>query len=523
MKESLVKRNPAFRLASPRLFLIVLAAAVLAVIAALKVDAHSSHAPQDAPATPSEQALTWSECKDHAEGWQCATLAVPIDYAQPNGATIDLALTRLPASDPARRIGPLLVNMGGPGGAAVGTLHEAGTAFFSEEMRARFDLIGFDPRGIGASAPLDCKLDLDAYYAVDISPDNAAERAAWMEAGRRFAEGCTAHGGTLLPFIGTDNVVRDVERIRQALGAEQFSFWGPSYGTSISVQYAEQYPAHVRAFALDAAIATELDGPTFLKEVIAGYEASFNAFLADGAAAPQCPFYSDGNPGAAFDALMARLDQTPLVAAGDPRPVGQTDILWVVDAALSKLAAWPELAEALAAASAGDGDTLRVVVDKIRSRHPDGTYEPPNGFYAFHAVHCLDNSFPRSAAAVETLAAEVMTFAPRTGAFYMNAGPVCAHWSTPYRSTPATPAGRGLPPMLVVGGTIDTQTPYVWSVRLAQQLPTAVLLTRDGSGHASYLLSRCVVEAVDAYLLELRVPAPGTVCDSTGGLFSPHD
>jgi pimeloyl-ACP methyl ester carboxylesterase len=475
------------------------------------------------------QPIAWSECADGAEGWQCATLAVPLDYAKPDGPTIDLALTRLPASDPVRRIGPLVLNFGGPGGPAVSTVHELGPIMFSEEMRARFDLVGFDPRGVGASAPIDCQVDLDAYYAIDTSPDTPAERQAQIDAGRRFADDCAAHGGPLLAQMGTDDVVRDLEHLRLALDVEQFSFWGPSYGTSIAIQYAEQHPTHVRAFSIEDVVATELDGATFTKEVIAGYEMAFNAFLAECAASPACAFHSDGNPGAAFDALMARLDQTPLVAADDPRPVTQSDLLAIVDAVIWRLSTWGELAEALKLAEAGEAASLRKFVDNVRGSHPDGTHDTAEGVvygnsvYTFAAVHCLDNSFPRNLAALETVAAEVATLAPRTGAFYMNLGYACVSWPAPHRATPAPPTGHGAPPLLVVGGTLDNQTPYLWAERLADQLEGAVLLTREGSGHTSYFLSKCVVEAVDAYLLELTLPEPSTVCDSTGGIFSRRD
>lgn len=466
------------------------------------------------------QALNWGPCDDGAAGWQCASLAVPIDYTRPDGASINLALTRMPAGDPARRIGPLLLNFGGPGGEAVSTVHEMGAFIFSDEMRARFDLVGFDPRGVGGSAGLDCKIDVEAYYSIDTSPDTDAERQAQIDAGRRLAEGCKANGGALLPFMGTDNVVKDLERIRMALGVERFSFWGPSYGTSIAVQYGEEYPSHVRAFSIEDVLATDVDGATLFKEVAISYEWSFNAFLDDCAANPECAFYSNGKPHAAYDALMARLDRQPLYAPGNPRPVTQSDVLGMVDRGLWGMKNWPEIAEALQLAADGDGATLRQVLDKVSGRHEDGTYEAPKSFYAFVAVHCLDNSFPRDLQSLQKLSADVMQLAPRTGAVYMNVGYACLSWPAPHRETPAHPKGRDLPPILVVGATLDMQTPYVQAVRLAQQLPTSVLLTRDGPGHTSYWLSECVQKAVDTYYIDLKLPAPGTHCPSTGGLFS---
>jgi pimeloyl-ACP methyl ester carboxylesterase len=503
----------------------LLALALGLVVVTRAIGSTTDHSPLATAEPEAErvQPIAWSECADGAEGWQCATLAVPIDYAQPDGPTVDLALTRLPASDPARRIGPLVLNFGGPGGPAVGTLHEAGKLFFSEELRARFDLVGFDPRGVGQSAQLDCQADVESFYAADPSPDAPAERQTLAEAARRFAGACAANGGSLLAQMGTDNVVRDLEQLRLALDVEQFSFWGPSYGTSIGVQYAEQYPTHVRAFSIEDVLANDLDGRTFVKEVAVGFEQAFDAFLADCAASPECPLAAGGDPGAAFDALMARLDQSPLVAPGDPRPVGQGDILGLVYGGVTRLSSWPDLAALLAAAAAGDAATLRTVVDSVQGRHPDGTFEPPYGTYSFLAVSCLDQSFPRSVEAYEALAAETIALAPRTGAYYLSAGYPCVFWPAPSRSLPASPTGQGAPPLLVVGGTLDNQTPYIWAERLAGQLEGAVLLTREGSGHTSYFLSRCVAETVDAYLLELRLPAPGTRCDSTGGIWSLPD
>src|SRR3712207_2753781 len=197
--------------------------------------------------------LAWTPC-DGAAGWECASLAVPFDYADPTGRTIALALTRLPAGDPARRIGALVLNCGGPGCPTVGFLHQVGGLLFPEEMRARFDIVGFDPRGVGASGQVDCRPDYETYYALDPSPDDAAELDAWLAGGRAFAEACAANGGPMLPFLGTEHVVSDLERLRQALGEERLSFLGLSYGTSIGARYADRHPDRVRAVALDTGL-----------------------------------------------------------------------------------------------------------------------------------------------------------------------------------------------------------------------------------------------------------------------------
>jgi len=331
-------------------------------------------AAQDATPTASSAAVAWSPC---ADGWECGAVAVPLDYADPAGEAIDLALTRLPAADPSRRIGVLLVNFGGPGGTAVSTLHEVGAQLFPDELRARFDLVGFDPRGVGESAPLDCRIDLRGYYALDPSPDDAAERQAQVDGARDFAARCAANGGALLAAMGTENVVRDMERVRIALGEQTLSYLGLSYGTSIGARYADRYPDRVRAFALDAVLAPSLDGATLLTQWSAGYERSFDAFLADCSAALTCPFHAGGDAGAAFDGLMQRLDAAPLAVAGDPRPVGQSAVLAAIDGTLWNPPQWPQLAAALAAAAGGDGTDVLALGTPSTTAGRTGRTAPP--------------------------------------------------------------------------------------------------------------------------------------------------
>lgn len=472
---------------------------------------------QEATPTDASSTLDWSECAA-ASGWECATLPVPIDYADPQGPTIDLAVTRLVASEQERRIGALLFNCGGPGCPPVRFLQEAGTLLFPEELRDRFDLVGFDPRGIGQSAPLDCQIDWDAYLAIDPSPDDNAEREAWLEGGRAYAAACAANGGALLPFLSTENVVSDMERLREALGEETISLLGLSYGTSIGARYADRYPVRVRAFALDSALPAYVDPATFIPEWADGIERSFNAFLDDCAAAMTCPFYSGGDPGAAFDALMAELDAAPLAVedGGVVRDVGQRAVLDAVDLTLSQPGRWPQLAAALAEAARGDGAAILALGDQRNERQPDGSYAP--GAEAFLTVSCLDFPIARDPAAFSAIAEKAAMIAPRLGPFYTTWVLPCAFWAAAPMSAPRAPVAVGAPPILIVGATLDSQDPYQWSVDMAAQLASGVLLTRDGTGHPSFMESACVEDAVKAFLIDLALPQPGLVCDSTGGL-----
>jgi pimeloyl-ACP methyl ester carboxylesterase len=502
----------------PRWRILALLAAVLVLSAgALTSGVPTSDAQEATPGTPGAE-LAWDPCGDGAEDWECSTLSVPRDYADPNGVMIDLALTRLPASDPARRIGALVFNAGGPGGASNGFLHQVGMQFFPDEIRARFDVVGFDPRGIGDSGQIDCKVDFETYYALDPSPDDAAEQQAWLDGGRDYAAACAANGGDLLPFVGSENVVSDMEQLREALGEEQLSFLGLSYGTSLGARYADRYPDRVRAFALDSALPSFIDPNTFVPEWVANYERAFDVFLDDCAAALTCAFHAGGDPGGAFDALLAGLDRTPLEVTTDDgtRLVGQHALLDAVDAMLSEPNSWAFLANALAAAAQGDGAAVLALADQHNDRQPDGSYGP--GSSGFLAVSCLDFSIAADPATYEALAAKAAQVAPRLGAYYGTWVLPCVFWPAPPTPAAGPPVAAGAAPILVVGATFDTQDPYQWSVDMVGQLESGVLLTREGNGHPSYLESKCVEDAVNAYLLELTLPAPGLVCSSAGGL-----
>jgi hypothetical protein len=275
----------------------------------------------------------------------------------------------------------------------------------------------------------------------------------------------------------------------------------------------------VRAFALDSALPSSVDAATFVPEWVAGIERSFDAFLTDCAGSLTCPFHSGGEPGAAFDALMARLDAAPLTVAteGEPRLVGQRAVLDAVDVTLSRPTRWAELATALAAAEAGDGAAVLALADQRNERLPDGSYAP--GAEVFLLVSCLDFPLPRNSAAYEAIVARAVTLAPRLGAYYATWVLPCVFWPAPATPAIRAPVAAGAPPILVVGATLDSQDPYQWSVDMAAQLDSGVLLTREGAGHPSYFASACVEEAVNAYLLDLSLPPPSLVCPSIDGLF----
>jgi pimeloyl-ACP methyl ester carboxylesterase len=491
---------------------------VLFLCSALLGVAPAAGAQQATPAaTPTT--VTWGSCGEEVPDWECTSLVVPLDYADPSGPTTEIALTRLPASDPSQRIGSLVINCGGPGCPAVGFLHQVGAMLFPPETLARFDIVGFDPRGVGASGQIDCQPDFESYYAVDPSPDDESEMEAWLAAGQAFADACAANGGDLLPYLGTENVVSDMEELRVALGEDQLSFLGLSYGTSIGARYADRFPDRVRAFALDSALPSFVDPSVFVPQWVDGIERAFNGYLDDCSAAVNCPFYSGGNAAGAFDALMAQIDSTPLEVQtdGGTRTVSQRAMLDAADWALSWPGRWNLLSSALAAASHGDGSAILSLADQHNERQPDGTYGPGNT--SFLAAGCLDFEITKDPTEYQAIARKAAMVAPRLGAYYVTWTLPCVFWPAPPTPASSAPLASGAAPILVIGAYLDTQDAYQWSVDMVAQLESGVLLIRDGTGHPSYFNSACVVDAVNAYLVDLTLPATGTVCDSTGGLF----
>jgi pimeloyl-ACP methyl ester carboxylesterase len=457
-------------------------------------------------------ALAWTAC---GAPFECGTVRVPIDYSHPTSGSIELALIRLPATGPGPRLGDLLTDPGGPGDSGVAFVRDAGQTVFSARLRAQFDIIGFDPRGVGASDPVECVdgATMDRLIALDPNPDTSAERQALIAGAKTFDAGCEAQSGALLPFMSTLDAAKDMDRIRAALGDATLTYLGFSYGTFLGSTYADLYATRVRAFVLDGAVDPTLSFTDSLAAQAESFEGALSRFLAACATSPACAFSNEGRPQAAFASLMARIDQAPLPAlrSGDPRPVGPGETLTAIAAALYDQTSWPILAQGLAAAQGGDGSILLALADAYDQRAPDGTFT--NIAAANTAVTCADSTVPTSVATYEQLAQTLEARAPWFGASEAYSGLQCAFWPFHPSHGPVVPRARGAPPIVVIGTTGDPATPYAWAVKVAADLQSGVLLTRTGEGHTAYGgKSACVDAAVDAYLISLIVPKAGTVC-----------
>ncbi|WHT21561.1 alpha/beta hydrolase [Crossiella sp. CA-258035] len=449
--------------------------------------------------------LAWGDCAPFAgdaerraafdrRSLDCAALAVPLDHDKPDGRKLKIGLLRQRATDPARRIGSLVFNFGGPGASGMAEVAELGgrLAKRDAEVAARFDLVGFDPRGVGASEPaLRCLTgpEQDARRAepVDSStPEGVAEQEA---RNKELADRCAERTGRdELAHLGTRDVVRDLDLLRAALGEEKLTYVGYSYGTKIGTGYAETFPARVRALVLDGADDFGLTGKH--AEQGDGFAESFLSYAKDCAGRAACPVGDD--PAGArqrLDALIEPLGKRPL-PVGD-RKLSAEDVSDAVDHLLYHSESWPRLTEAIEGLKAGDGTEMLAVADEYHGRRADGSYDGNQN--ALTAVNCMDAPPVKDRSKVEVL-------------------DVCAFWAAPNTMEPHRPKADGAPTAVVVSTTGDPATPHDWGIALAEALK-ARLVTFEGDQHTVYLEGKtCVDRPVTRYLVDGTLPPEGLRC-----------
>jgi pimeloyl-ACP methyl ester carboxylesterase len=468
-------------------------------------------------AAPPIPSLNWADC---GEGFQCATAAVPRDYSRPRGPSLNLAVTRLPARNVAQRLGSLFVNFGGPGGTAVDSLQAFGALLF-ESLNERFDIVGFDPRGVGQSeSPIDCQVNQET-QGIYAQPFTTPQRLqGFVARAHNYVDACVRNNSeTTLRYASTANVARDMDALRAAVGDAKLSYLGFSYGTFLGATYASLFPANYRAIVLDGALDADqyINRPSeHLLVQTAGFERALDHFF-QACAANQvaCLGFGGNDPHAAFDDLVARADASPIPATGDdPRPVDGDDLIWVASNAIYSKQSWPGLAAALVAARDGDGTLVRQRTNNSYGRNPDGSFDA--GLDRYFALSALEQRYPSSD--VETYVAAGQASWEMFDHAFWNAGyselplglfPIRAQgvFRGPFRVLASSPT------ILVVGTTYDPATPYREAIRLVAQLRNAQLLTMQGDGHTAYGgNSACIDAAVDAYLNQRTVPAAGTVC-----------
>jgi pimeloyl-ACP methyl ester carboxylesterase len=479
------------------------------------------------------QQISWGTCTSEPSGdptadlsgFQCGTVDVPLDYSKPSGKYVTLAVVKWPAADQANKVGSLLTNPGGPGASGVDFVEESKTQF-DGDLHAHYDIIGFDPRGLGRSDPITCLDDKteDKLYAVD-PPKDAAKRAAKAEQdSKTLAAACEKHSGDLLPYVGSKYVAQDMDLMRQVLGDKKLNYLGISYGTYIGSVYAEEFPANVGRMVLDGAVDPNADQIQANVQQQIGFEQSLEKFASDCVTnyASQCPL--SGSPAAAAQQLghfIDGLQDHPLQTNDPNRPLDQT-LGWtgVIIGLYGDVGSdwWKYLRDALSKAmKAGDGSELLAGADQYNGRDQSGHYSTEQD--GLIAVRCADFTTPTpSASEVQSAYSQL-----EAGAKILNselapgdlAQPMCANWPFQTPEKPHQIKAQGSDTILVVGTTADPATPYQNAVNLANGFANARLLTRVGTGHAAFGSgNQCALSAMDAYLVSGTLPPVGERCSA---------
>ncbi|HXR67335.1 MAG TPA: alpha/beta hydrolase [Dermatophilaceae bacterium] len=458
------------------------------------------------------QDLTWSNCGPN----QCTSLVVPIDYTRPDGATIKLAVLKVAAKSPSDRIGSLVVNPGGPGGSGVEYASHADDGIVTKAVRDVYDIVGFDPRGVGASSPVKCVNDreLDNLLGADPTPDDKAEEQQFVDSAKAFGEKCKVNGGPLLGHVSTIEAAKDMDILRAVLGETKLDYLGKSYGTFLGATYADLFPTKVGRFVLDGALRPDLTSSQVSEGQAVGFETALRAYAQDCVRQGDCPL--GGSLASATQRVrdfLRQVDAKPL-PVDDPYVTSLTEG-WAslgIAVAMYDQGLWPDLTKALRDAFVGKTGPLMKLADSYAERSSKGAYQD-NLMQVIYAVNCLDRSDSRDLAHYETEARSLSAKAPTWGAYLAWSSLPCGFWPVPANNAPKKITAAGSGPIVVVGTTRDPATPYQWAQGLASDLENGHLITFDGDGHTAYTRSNsCVDDAVDAYLLKGVVPPPGLRC-----------
>ncbi|MEN8708266.1 MAG: alpha/beta hydrolase [Nocardioides marinisabuli] len=470
--------------------------------------------PDEALAPFYSQSLDWQPCESDP-AHECSRLEVPLDYSEPDGETIEVAVLRVPAADPDARIGSLVVNPGGPG--APGTTYAAaGDQVFRQPLLNRYDVVGFDPRGTGGSAPVDCLSDdeLTEFLAGDPAPDEPAEVDALVADLEAFFEGCVERSGDLAAHVSTVEAARDMDVLRAALGETGLTYLGASYGTKLGATYAELFPERADRLVLDGAVDVGLSSRELNLGQAAGFERALRAYVADCVDAGDCFLGSTVQEGLdRIEQFLADVDEEPIEGPGG-RELSVGTAFYGLITPLYVSDYWFLLSQGLEAAFEGDPTTLLLLADTYASRTPGGEYTD-NSAEAIYAINCLDDPSTTPVSEIPAQVPDFLEASPTLGEVFAWSLVGCRGLEVePDESTRLDDIdAAGAAPMLVVGTTRDPATPYEWAEALADQLEPGVLLTRDGDGHTAYNSGNdCIDEAIEAFLLEGTVPADGTTC-----------
>ena len=458
-----------------------------------------------------EQQLKWTDCG----GAQCSKIEVPLDYANPSRVTTKLNVVKVNAQG--ERLGSLFVNPGGPGGSGFDYAKSAAQSF-SGAVADNFDFIGVDPRGVATSDPIHCLTDaqIDQMSSEVIDPQSPQQLQAAANSAKLPAQTCSKFAQPMVSFMSTENVAKDFDIARAAIGDERFNYLGKSYGTAVGVKYAELFPQRVGRMVLDGVLPTDQSLESITQAQAIGFEEAFTDFANDCAQQSDCPYQGEGGGtqvAVQLRSLFAKLDQAPLKSRDGRQITGA----FVRSAVLSYLyfpsTDYPKLRDALKQlVKSGDVEPIVALSDERKGRQADGHYRY-NAFDSYFAVTCLDRQFMKSPQEVQALGSAWQKSAPTFGSNLAWGLLPCSNWPVRAVGQSKVEISNAVAPILIVSRTHDPATPVAWAKNLNTEIPNSGLITWDSRGHTAYHQgSECIDDAVDTYLLQGRLPSANAQC-----------
>lgn len=479
---------------------------------------------EEMPAAPEglesfyEQEISWGECEDSdSDRVSCATVKVPLNYDEPDGETIEIALKKSAATGDS--LGPLLVNPGGPGASGRDVAQDA-SSYFSANLLQAYDIIGFDPRGVGLSSPIDCLDDQALGALTDTSYPEGKEGELRSEAdAKRAIAGCLEKTGDALEFMGTISAAKDMDVIRAALQRPKLDYFGFSYGTHLGAQYADLFPTNVGRMVLDGAIDPALDALESDHFQAVGFENALRSYVQYCIDEGNCPL-SGSTVDEALKDLRSAIDdslENPIPTANEDRPLTQTMFYTGIALPLYDDTSWPYLTEGLRMAlKHDDGTLLQYMGDLMISRDTETGEFLDNSLEARWAINCVDYPLDTDEAAWEEADKKLDEDAPTFAPFFKGSQYFCSEWPYHADKVPGPFTATGSNPIIVVGTKGDPATPYDSAVNMAKQLDNGVLVTWDGEGHTAYNRSDCVTAALDDFFIQGIIPSDGLTCPASG-------
>jgi pimeloyl-ACP methyl ester carboxylesterase len=482
----------------------IAALATAIALIALSITAYTQSRP-DYPKTLSgyyAQEIDWKICRQE---FQCATLAVPIDYKKLSTGTFEIALLKYEART-SKKLGSLIVNPGGPGGSGVDYAYAA-EYIFSPAILDRYDIVGFDPRGVSRSAPIRCLTDkeLDANNNSDSKPDNEAEFQQILQDTKKYVEKCKDKNRYLTSY-STANVARDLDILREAVGDKQLNFMGKSYGTYLGTLYAQFFPEKVGRVVLDGAVDPSISNFQQTLTQAIGFDQAFSSFAKDCASKKNCMLPKGKEAAIAeMQKLFARAAKEPLPTKSSNRTLSETlMVLGTASAMYDSATGWPKLRKAITEAQTGSGDKFLKLADEYTGRQKNGSY-PNNEFDSGAVIDCLDVDEPRTVAQIQGDAKSFADQAPLFGPYLAYGGLTCKYFGQSQEVIVAPTKTTN--PIVVIGTTGDPATPYEWAQGLNKLLTNSALVSLTGEGHTGQGQGNaCIDDQIDDFYVKGLIP-----------------